>query len=42
MPIVPVDEDREHRITYEVIVDCYDEYEVTMGWYCYLEDRLDF
>lgn len=42
MPIVPVDEHREHRITYEIIVDCYDEYEVATGWYCYLEDRLDF
>ncbi len=42
MPIVPADEDREHRITDEVIVDCYDEYEVAMGWYCYLADRLDF
>ena len=42
MPIIPVDEDREHRITYKIIVDCYDEYEVAMGWYGYLEDRLDF
>ncbi len=35
-------EGREHRITYEIIVDCYDEYEVSMGWYTYLEDQLDF
>jgi hypothetical protein len=42
MPQVPVDEDREQRITYEIIVDCYDEYEVAAGWYCHLEDRLDF
>lgn len=42
MAKVSIDENREHRITYEVVVDCYDDYEVSMGWYCYLEDRLDF
>ena len=35
-------EEREHRIAYEIIVDCYDEYEVSMGWYTYLEDKLAF
>lgn len=38
----PTDEQREHRITYEVIVDCYDEYEISMGWYYYLLDHLNF
>ncbi len=42
MTKVPIDEDREHRITYEVVVDCYNDYEVSMGWYYYLEDRLNF
>lgn len=36
------DEEREYRITYEIIVDCYDEYEVSMGWYTYLLDHLNF
>ncbi|MGC1307370.1 MAG: calcium-binding protein [Phormidesmis sp.] len=39
---MPIDGDREHRITYEVVVDCYNGYEVSMGWYYYLEDRLNF
>ncbi|MEM8503901.1 MAG: calcium-binding protein [Cyanobacteria bacterium P01_D01_bin.1] len=37
-----IDEKREHRITYEVVVDCYDEYEIAMGWYYYLLDNLSF
>jgi hypothetical protein len=37
-----IDEAREHRIDYEVIVDCYDDYEVNMGWYCYFEEGLKF
>lgn len=36
------DEEREERITNEIVVDCYDEHERAMGWYCYLEDRLYF
>ncbi len=39
---VEKDEAREHRITYQAIVDCYNEIEQAMGWYCYLEDRLAF
>lgn len=42
MPPASSDDEREHRITYEVVVDCYDDYEVTMGWYYYLEDKLAF
>lgn len=26
----------------EIVVDCYDRHEVAMGWYYYLEDRLQF
>lgn len=36
------DESREHRITMEVIVDAYDEEEQRMGWYYYLEGKLNF
>ena len=36
------DEQREKRITYEIVVDCYNEIEVAMGWYYYLENNLDF
>ena len=37
-----IDEVREDRIIMEVVVDAYDEMERAMGWYYYLEDRLDF
>lgn len=33
---------RRNRIEYEVIVDCYDEYEMAMGWFYYLNDNLKF
>ena len=36
------DEAREHRITMEIVVDAYNEGERAMGWYCFLEDKLDF
>lgn len=36
------DEAREHRIHMEIIVDCYNEDERAMGWYCYLQDKLTF
>jgi len=36
------DEEREERITMEIIVDCYNEHEARTGWYCYLEDKLAF
>jgi hypothetical protein len=36
------DEEREERITMEIVVDCYNEDERAAGWYCYLEDRLQF
>ena len=37
-----LDAEREERITIEVVVDCYDRHERAMGWYCYLEDQLQF
>jgi len=36
------DEEREQRITMEMIVDAYDSQERAMGWYSYLQDRLQF
>ncbi|MDA8423455.1 MAG: hypothetical protein M0Z89_09005 [Nitrospiraceae bacterium] len=36
------DKSREERIDEEIIVDCYGEGERAMGWYYYLEDRLEF
>lgn len=42
MSKVEPDDAREERIAMEAIVDCYDEYEQAMGWYYYLEDRINF
>ena len=39
---VPKEPEREHRILYEAVVDCYDEVERAMGWYYYLERTLAF
>ena len=36
------DEAREERITMEIVVDAYDEAERAMGWYYYLDDKLNF
>lgn len=36
------DPEREERITTEIIVDAYDESERAMGWYYYLQDKLQF
>lgn len=35
-------EEIQNKIDYEIIVDCYDEYEVSMGWYYYMEETLEF
>jgi hypothetical protein len=40
MAKVEVDDVREHRIDMEIVVDAYDEEERAMGWYYYLEDKL--
>jgi hypothetical protein len=34
------DEEREQRITMEIVVDAYTPHEQAMGWYYTLEDRL--
>ena len=36
----PRDEEREQRITMEIVVDAYTPEEQAMGWYYSLEDRL--
>jgi len=36
------DPEREERIYMEAIVDAYGPEEQAMGWYCYLESKIDF
>jgi hypothetical protein len=36
------DEEREERISMEIIVDYYGPEEQAMGWYCYLDGKLHF
>jgi hypothetical protein len=36
------DDEREHRISTEIVVDAYGQDERAMGWYYYLEDQLQF
>ena len=42
MAKVENDEEREHRIAMEIVVDAYDAEERAMGWYYYLEDKLHY
>ncbi|MEH1966983.1 calcium-binding protein [Nostoc sp.] len=42
MPSVELDENREHRIKTEIIVDAEDKEDRAMGWYYYLEETLNF
>ncbi|NJM17966.1 MAG: calcium-binding protein [Richelia sp. SM1_7_0] len=42
MPDIAPDKSREERIDMEVVVDAYNEDERVMGWYYYLEDKLQF
>lgn len=37
-----IDKAREERIEMEIVVDCYNESERFSGWYCHLEDKLEF
>jgi hypothetical protein len=36
------DDERENRITMEIVVDAYGAEERAMGWYCYLENQIRF
>jgi hypothetical protein len=38
----PKDDEREERISMEIIVDAYGPEEQAMGWYSYLDDTLQF
>ena len=38
----PEDEEREERISMEIIVDAYESVEQAMGWYYYLEGKMQF
>ena len=42
MPAHPTDEAREERIMMEIVVDAYGPEEQAMGWYSYLEEKLQF
>ena len=42
MPQTKENKVREERITMEIVVDAYDETERAMGWYYYLEEKLQF
>ena len=42
MAKVERDEEREERITMEIVVDAYEPEEQAMGWYYYLEDKMQF
>jgi hypothetical protein len=42
MSSVERDENREHRIATEIIVDAEDKEDRAMGWYYYLEETLNF
>ena len=37
-----IDQDRENRIASEATVDAYEDEEIAMGWYYYLQERLNF
>ena len=41
-PEIETDEVRERRIDMEIVVDAYNEQERTIGWYYYLERKLNF
>ena len=32
----------QHKIHYEILVDCYDDYEVNMSWFYFFQDELEF
>lgn len=42
MSKVKRDEDREERISMEIVVDAYGVGEQAMGWYYYLEEQIQF
>lgn len=41
MSTVSKNNEREHRIIYDVVVDAYDEEERALGWYYYIGDQIE-
>jgi hypothetical protein len=41
MAISLEEKERQYRIDYEILVDCYDSYEQASAWYCYAEDHFN-
>ena len=37
-----LDQVREERITYQIVVDAYNSEERAIGWHCHLEDNIKF
>lgn len=35
-------EEIQHRLDFEILVDCYDEYEIASAWQIYFEETLEF
>lgn len=35
-------EEMQYKIDNEITVDCYDEYEVNLGWFTFFQDELSF
>ena len=35
-------EEIQHKIDYEIVVDCYDDYEVAVGWITTMNDDIEF
>ncbi len=35
-------EEIQHRLDFEILVDCYDEYEMASAWQIYFEETLEF
>lgn len=42
MPKIKKNKSREDRIDMEIVVDAHDKDERAMGWFNYLEDKLQF
>src|SRR6516165_5112494 len=38
----PRDDEREERMSMEIVVDAYGPEEQAIGWYCYLDDHLQY
>lgn len=36
------DDEMQYKIDYEIIVDAYDEYEQSMGWFYFFDETLEF